>query len=429
MSKENSNTKQLVISLTFLLIFLFGIPFSVKKLSGNVNSNDRVVKKLKTPAMHVEKTKAQKLPPLPDIRWKKVAIRPGDTLTHLFKREHLSLKSLHQLLDKTHYRDALKQINPRQALYIVKDKDLEWKRIKLVLSAKDTLLIKKEDREHYVESIEKKTTRTQNKVISATINGSLYQTALKEKLPLSVIENARVALENKVNFSRDIRDGDKIRILYEEELIGDKKINQGPILAVQLDTRRKNYTAIRYGKSKVNYYGEKGEALSLSFDRYPVKFSHIGSVFNLHRYHPILHVTRAHRGIDLAAALGSPIHAVADGIVTQIGVNGGYGNMVKLRHSKTYETIYAHMLRFNRKIKRGSKVLRGEVLGYVGQTGLATAPHCHFEFHVNNVAVNPATVKLPSLRNIPTSQQADYQQTKKNYLSLLNNSAAISKAG
>ena len=129
-----------------------------------------------------------------------------------------------------------------------------------------------------------------------------------------------------------------------------------------------------------------------AFSRYPIKFSHISSTFALSRYHPILHYKRAHKGIDLAAPIGTPIQATGDGVIAIIDRHNGYGNMIKIKHDKTYSTVYGHMLRFQKGLSKGSKVKRGQVIGYVGQTGLATGPHCHYELHVNNQPRNPTTI-------------------------------------
>src|SRR5690606_13274252 len=127
-----------------------------------------------------------------------------------------------------------------------------------------------------------------------------------------------------------------------------------------------------------------GESFKKAFSHYPIKFSHISSTFSNSRYHPLLHYRRAHKGIDLAASIDTPILAVGDGTISTIGRHNGYGNMIKIKHDNTYSTLYGHMLRFAKGISKGSRVKRGQVIGYVGQTGLASGPHCHYELHVHN---------------------------------------------
>ncbi|MCH9716035.1 MAG: M23 family metallopeptidase, partial [Gammaproteobacteria bacterium] len=143
--------------------------------------------------------------------------------------------------------------------------------------------------------------------------------------------------------------------------------------------------------------------------RYPIQFSHISSSFNLSRMHPILKKRRPHRGIDLAAPIGTPIHATSDGRITSIGYDDGYGNKIKIQHTGPYESLYAHLLKFKKGLKRGDMVNRGDIIGYVGQTGLADGPHCHYEFRVNQQPKNPATIALPDALPIPQSELAAFR--------------------
>lgn len=135
--------------------------------------------------------------------------------------------------------------------------------------------------------------------------------------------------------------------------------------------------------------------------------------------HPILKYARPHKGVDLAARYGTPIYATGDGVIRFIGMNRGYGNMIKIVHSKEFASIYAHLSRFQKGLKNGDRVRRGQIIGYVGQTGLATAPHCHYEFHVNQRAQNPATIKLPQASSISRSELAKFNQNAKQLMASL----------
>jgi murein DD-endopeptidase MepM/ murein hydrolase activator NlpD len=188
-------------------------------------------------------------------------------------------------------------------------------------------------------------------------------------------------------------------------------VKTGDIVAVSYTNRGKTYQAIRHthANGESDYYTPQGTSLKKAFSRYPIKFSHISSTFALSRYHPILHYKRAHKGLDLAAPIGTPIQAVGDGIIAIIDRHNGYGNMIKIKHDKTYSTIYGHMLRFQKGLYKGSKVKRGQVIGYVGQTGLATGPHCHYELHVKNQPRNPTTIGLPTAAPVPSREMAAFK--------------------
>jgi len=157
-----------------------------------------------------------------------------------------------------------------------------------------------------------------------------------------------------------------------------------------------------------------------AFLRTPLKFNHISSGFSLSRKHPILNLIRAHRGVDYAAPSGTPVKAVGDGNVVELGRHGGYGNMIVLRHAGIYQTAYAHLSAFAKGLKRGQHVEQGDIIGYVGKTGLATGPHLHYEFRVNGVHQNPLTVSLPKALRIEAQQMQRFQQQTRPLFAQLN---------
>ncbi|HZU78124.1 MAG TPA: M23 family metallopeptidase, partial [Dehalococcoidia bacterium] len=157
------------------------------------------------------------------------------------------------------------------------------------------------------------------------------------------------------------------------------------------------------------YYTPTGQSLRKAFIRTPVDFTRISSGFSLHRWHPILNRMRAHMGTDYAAPIGTPVHAAGNGRIEFMGRKGGYGNVVIIRHGPKYETVYGHLSRFRRGLHAGSKVEQGEVIAYVGMTGLATGPHLHYEFRVNGIPVNPVTVTLPRANPLPPQQLAAFR--------------------
>lgn len=168
-----------------------------------------------------------------------------------------------------------------------------------------------------------------------------------------------------------------------------------------------------------DYYSPQGTSLKNAFNRYPLRFSHISSTFSLSRYHPILHYRRPHRGVDLAAPIGTPILATGNGRIEIIGRQSGYGNMIKIKHNKSYSTIYGHMLRFQKGLSKGSYIKKGQVIGYVGQTGLASGPHCHYEFHINHQPKNPTTVNLPKGDSIPAREMTSFKANTNTLLAQL----------
>ena len=249
----------------------------------------------------------------------------------------------------------------------------------------------------YKNTLKARATQTRTQYVSATLRGSLYYTAQHMNIPYKLIRQMINIFTWELDFSHGVRIGDQFSILYNASYIHNQLVNTGDILAVMYTRSGKNYQAIRHvsAQGDVDYFTPQGTSLKQAFSRYPLQFSHISSKFSPSRKHPILNYNRPHNGIDLAAPSGTPIRATGNGRIASIGNQAGFGNMVKLTHNQGYTSIYGHMLRFQTGLVKGMFVKRGQIIGYVGQSGLANGPHCHYEFHVNNSPKDPATVKLP----------------------------------
>lgn len=341
--------------------------------------------------------------------WQIVQPRSGDTMGAIFHRLGLSAQNLQLVLKKNPHSKALTNIKPSQKLqFLISKNKLE----KLIIPVNNiqSLTVYRSG-QGYKTQMDSKKMISHNHYVTATVKGSLYTTAQRMNIPSKLIRQMTTILNKEIDFSRAIRAGDQFSIIYDAYYIDDKMVGTGDILAVSYTNRGKTYQAIKHTSSNGNtdYYTPKGTSLKKAFSRYPIKFSHISSTFALSRYHPILHYKRAHKGIDLAAPIGTPIQATGDGIITIIDRHNGYGNMIKIKHDKTYSTIYGHMLKFQKGLSKGSKVKRGQVIGYVGQTGLATGPHCHYELHVNNQPRNPTTISLPTAAPISSREMIAFK--------------------
>ena len=246
---------------------------------------------------------------------------------------------------------------------------------------------------------------------SVVIDESLYQSALNEGIPDSVIMDLVFIFGWDIDFIFDIRSGDSFEILYEEFFYKGEKIKNGDIKAGRFKRGKNIYTAIRFFSKESNskeYFSTRGENVKRAFLRTPVEFSYISSRYNLKRKHPVLNKIRAHTGVDYAAPTGTPVRSTSSGTVSFIGNKGGYGKLIEIKHSEDYSTRYAHLSKFKPSLQLGSKVKQGETIGYVGQTGLATGPHLHYEFRVNGNHTNPLTVKLPDANPISERERKEF---------------------
>jgi murein DD-endopeptidase MepM/ murein hydrolase activator NlpD len=229
------------------------------------------------------------------------------------------------------------------------------------------------------------------RAIGGRIENSLYKSALKAGVPAQIVDDL-ADMDWDLDFS-DLQRGDTFKVIFEEFQRDGKPIERGRIVAAVIATKGKTFTLFPVPEEKGQRHGSSSS--SRSFLRYPLQFTRISSVFTTARFHPILERTRPHKGVDFAAPRGTPVRAVASGKVTFAGRQSGYGNMVCIDHPGPYDTAYAHLERRERGLDQGALVARGQIIGYVGSTGLATGPHLHFELHKDGEYINPLVAKLP----------------------------------
>lgn len=205
------------------------------------------------------------------------------------------------------------------------------------------------------------------------------------------------AFHGELNFSRDLRSGDHVSAVFDDSGDSGDSNEAGEPLAVRIVRGGTTHDVFLHKdlQGKPFYYSKDGASTRPSFERYPLQFTRVSSGFSLHRLDPVLHRWQSHDGVDLAAPAGTPIHATARGVVRFIGQQTGYGKVVVIQNPPPYSTTFAHLSRFAKGLRRGSRVSRDQVIGYVGETGWATGPHLHYEVHVNNVPHDPLTVELP----------------------------------
>jgi murein DD-endopeptidase MepM/ murein hydrolase activator NlpD len=362
------------------------------------------------------------LSPTKTSKTRTVIVKSGDTLSAIFKRLSLSAGTLHRIVNSSKQAKQLTRIKPGQKLIITFDDSNGFQSLRYDLDRVDTLIINKEtDNAKFVTLIESKEIDVKQQFATATISNSLFASGNKAGLSSAMIMKLAQLFGWDIDFALDIRKGDSFAVLFEEKYINDKKIGNGDILSAEFVNRGKTFKAIRYtdASGHTDYYSEEGLSMRKAFLRTPVEFSRISSRFSSGRKHPVLNKIRAHKGVDYAASRGTPIKSVGDGKVIFKGRKGGYGRVIILQHGSKYTTLYAHMKSYNRKIKQGSRVKQGQIIGYVGSSGLATGPHLHYEFRMNGVHRNPLTVPLPSASPIAKKYRNDFQNTADTMISQL----------
>ena len=333
-------------------------------------------------------------------RWRAHTVRRGDTLGKIFSRYNLPLVIANQLATQEST-SFVKRLMPGRQLGLLTDPDNQLLKLSYEKNRLETLVVDVTS-PPYQLSLDKLETRSQQRVAQSVITSSLFEAANQVGLSDKVIMDVASIFGWDIDFALDLRRGDQFTIIYEEIYSKDNKIGDGHILAAEFTNRGVPHRAIRYtnASGQVDYYDPEGKSLRGTFLRSPIGFSRVTSGFSRKRFHPILKKWRAHKGVDYGAPRGTPIYATADGRVTLAGRQGGYGRAVVLRHGGKYSTLYGHLSRIKRGVRTGSSVRQGQIIGYVGSTGLATGPHLHYEFRINGVHRNPLTWRSPKAESI-----------------------------
>ena len=352
--------------------------------------------------------------------WHTETVRSGDNLSLIFARAGLTDSHLYQIINGPTEGKTLTKLYPRQKIQF----DIENNVLKALRFEQDrlnSLEFTKTEEGYKAEQITL-APEIYPAYREATITDSLFLAGQKANMEQSLIMELANIFGWDVDFALDIRKNDSFKVLYEEHFLNGEKFRNGPILAAEFTNQGKTFRAVRYTDEKgmSNYYTPEGNSMRKAFLRTPVDFARISSHFNLRRKHPILNTIRAHKGTDYAAPTGTPIKAAGDGRVIWAATKGGYGRTVIIQHGQTYKTVYAHIHRYGKGIKKGTRVKQGQIIGTVGSSGLATGPHLHYEFHLNGVVRNPVNVPLPKAASVPKNKLEDFKVQTSPILAKLN---------
>jgi murein DD-endopeptidase MepM/ murein hydrolase activator NlpD len=348
-----------------------------------------------------------------------VVVSRNDTMDRLFRRFELNLADLATLRGLPELRTQLDRLKPGELLRLM-HRGGELIGLERKLSDSETLKVTR-DANGFSSNVLENPLEVHTRTASGTIQSSLFQAAADAQLDDRIAFELAEIFQYDIDFVLDIQPGDRFTVVYEELFQDGVPLRTGNILAAKFVNEGREYRAIRYVDSLGNaeYFTPDGKSLRKAFIRAPVQFSRVSSRFNPSRRHPVLNTIRAHKGVDYAAPVGTPVRAAGDGRVRFLGRKGGYGNVVELEHGSGVVTVYGHLSRFASKLHRGQRVALGEVIAYVGMTGLATGPHLHYEYRVRGVHKNPQTVPLPDAEPIRASERDRFLASTADLLNML----------
>ena len=333
-------------------------------------------------------------------------VKKGDSLSIIFEEKQVPLNTAYKIFDFDQ-NSLLSNIVPGDIMeFNYMGNDLLS--IEIIKDEINSILIKT-DTEISIKKI-KKEIQTITSFGFGEIKDSFYKSAKDVGIPDSIIMDFAFIFGWDIDFIFDVRQGDKFSVIFETDYSEGERISSGDIVLAEFINKDKKFIAQRFfddiqGKQ---YFNEKGENVKKAFLRAPLDFAYISSHFNPNRMHPILHRIKAHNGVDYAAKRNTPVKASGDGVISFIGRQSGYGRTVEIKHGGNIKTLYAHLEKFNTKLKVGSKVRQGEIIAYVGDSGQATGPHLHFEFWQGEIRSDPVKVKLPSAKPVNNSQKNEF---------------------
>ncbi len=341
-------------------------------------------------------------------------VQKGDSLSYLFRERGLAPGVLLRVLRSGEAAESLHRLKPGQTLRFMRDETGQLLELVFEKDPVESVRIHAHE-EGFKAQLERKSVDTQIANLAGTIQSSLFvdggKAGLSDRQVMELVDIFRW----DIDFALEIRPGDQFRVLFEEKLLDGEKWRNGPILAAEFINKGKRYQAFRYQdkQGRVAYFNADGYSKRRAFTRSPLRFARVSSGFSKSRWHPILKRWRSHKGVDYAAPIGTPIKATGQGRVIFQGWKKGYGRVVILEHARKYQTLYAHMSRFAKKVKVGRRVEQGQVVGYVGKSGLASGPHVHYEFRVNGVHRNPLTIKLPKSLRLSRAKLTHFKRETK----------------
>jgi len=346
-----------------------------------------------------------------DLAWAEHVVVSGDSLSRIFSQLEISS----QLQDILALGDAardLQRIFPGERIRAgTRDGQLE-QLIYEPRSGDHYLKVKRSpDRGGFVAERREHQLETQRRIAYAEIQQSLFIDGARAGLSDAMLIQIADIFGWDIDFAWDIRQGDRVIVVHDRIFKDGEYLRDGPVLAAEFHNRGRVLQALRFAPDgeHADYYSPEGQSMRQAFLRTPVDVGRISSNFGP-RKHPILGYTRQHQGVDYAAPTGTPIRAAGNGRIIHRGTRGGYGKTVIIDHGNNYKTMYAHMNGYRSGQSVGSRVRQGEIIGYVGMTGLATGPHLHYEFHVRDKPVNPVTVDLPRAESLPRNHMEAFRK-------------------
>lgn len=373
----------------------------------------------------VELTLSATQPPEMSVYWRSDRVQRGDTVSELLRRVNVQDPAADEFLRRAASVRSFRQLRVGRAFQVETDDAHNLLSLRYADNDGNQVQVLKDGSSFRVTE---QLAETERRIFVQTgeISSSLYAATDEAGLPDAIANQLVDIFGGDIDFHRDLRQHDKFSVIYEMNYANGESTQTGRILAAEFINHGRTFRAFHFQNSRHggDYFSPDGKSMRKAFLRSPIEFSRVSSGFSRSRFHPVLNKWRAHKGVDYAAPIGTKVRSTADGVVSFVGQQGGYGNVVILQHQGQYQTVYGHLSRFAASLRRGQRVGQGEVIGYVGKTGLASGPHLHYEFKVGGIQRDPLKIALPDGKPISEAQRTAFSEATHDLnarLSLLRN--------
>jgi murein DD-endopeptidase MepM/ murein hydrolase activator NlpD len=356
--------------------------------------------------------------------WRNERVQRGDTVAELLRRLNVEDEAASEYLRNFNPASSFRQLNVGKEVQAETNADGALLALRYLDNESNQVIIAK-DGDSFKVDVMPALVEQRTFVRTGEIQSSLFAATDEAGLPDPAANQLAEIFGGDIDFHRDLRKGDKFSVIYEMTYINGEVARTGRILAAEFENQGRTYRAVYFQTTAFSgdYYSPDGKSMRKAFLRSPIEFSRVSSGFSNSRFHPVLNKWRAHKGVDYASPIGTKVKATADGVIEFVGKQGGYGNVVMINHQGRYQTVYGHLSRFG-NVRKGQRVSQGEIIGYVGMTGVASGPHLHYEFKQAGVHRDPLKVALPDGKPVSDAQKMAFVESTRDLhtrLSLLRN--------
>lgn len=352
--------------------------------------------------------------------WRNERIQRGDTIAELLRRLNVEDQAASDYLRKSKSTEGLRRLSVGKEVQAETDANGALLALRYLGNDTNQVIIERSGNGFHTRTLPAQTEQ-RVQIRTGQIKTNLFAATDEAGLPDPAANQLSDIFGGDIDFHRDLRKGDKFTVIYEMSYINGEAARTGRILSAEFINNGRVFRAAYFRTTEYtgDYYSPEGKSMHKAFLRSPIEFSRVSSGFSKSRFHPVLNKWRSHKGVDYAAPMGTKVKVTSDGVVSFVGKQGGYGNVVMVDHQGHFTTVYGHLSRFAGGIRKGQRLGQGQLVGYVGMTGLASGPHLHYEFKMNGIQRDPLKVALPDGKPVSDAQKTAFMESTRDLFAQL----------